>query len=104
MQAAFRRQIGPIDNHIYNQALNETLRSFCHEDCTQHGRLLELKEILTNLNNGMRLDDKQLACLYAKDIAVVRKFSKIIPEAVTSITNNAPDAREISSIITNRAR
>ena len=55
-------------------ALTKTLSQFCLEDCSQHGRLLALKEILTNLNGGVKLDDAKLACLYAKDISVVRQL------------------------------
>ena len=52
----------------------------------------------------MRLSDQQLACIYAKDIAMVRKFSKIIPEAVSKIVLNVPSAQEITYIVTNRTQ
>ena len=95
------QSIGPIDNQIYNQALTQTLCQFCKEDCTQHGRLLALKEILTNLNNGQTLE--QLAFLYAKDISVVRQINQITEDSLTQIINNVPQTQEIRKIVTNRA-
>ena len=91
MQTRRLQPVGPINQQIDTQALNETLSQHCLEDCTQHGRLLALREILTNLNGGQRLTSQQLACLYAKDVSVCRGFSKIIPDGLAQLLNNVPD-------------
>ena len=57
MYAVKKNLAGPIDELIYRVALTTTLTLFCLEDCTQHGRLLALSEILTNLNGSQMLDD-----------------------------------------------
>ena len=65
---------GDIDNELYKSALTQILHACCYEDYSEHGRLLSLKDILTNLTVEKSLDEEQLACLYSKDIVAARRI------------------------------
>ena len=70
----FDRDIeGPIDQETYSDAITLTLREFCAQDSRQHGRLIAMRDILSHLTEKKRLEKEQLACMYAKDLAVVRQ-------------------------------
>lgn len=49
---------GELNNNLYKSALTDTLISSCKEDATEHGRLLALKRILTDLTEEKQLDDQ----------------------------------------------
>ena len=92
----------PIDNDLYKQALTHVLHACCKEDFSEHGRLLALKDILTSLTEGKKLEDEQLVCFYAKDISVVRGVNACEEETVNEIINNVPDEAEIKQVIATR--
>ena len=73
-----------------------------HEDASEHGRLLAMKEILTGLTLEKQLDESHLACMYAKDIAVLRRVGTCERETIEEIVQQIPDAEEINEIIARR--
>ena len=63
---------GDLDLDLYSTALTEILQAYRFEDCTEHGRLLVLKDFLASLSEQKQLSDEQLASIYCKDIASLR--------------------------------
>lgn len=72
------------------------------EDANEHGRLLTMKEILTSLTLEKQLDEQHLACMYAKDISVLRRVGTCEQETIEEIIQQVPDAAEINEIIMRR--
>jgi len=87
---------GDIDNDCYKDSLTQILHACAFEDYSEHGRLLALKDILTGLTVEKKLDESQLACLYSKDIAAVRRVGTCERETLEEIISQVPDATEIN--------
>ena len=72
----------------------------------EHGRLLCMKEVLTDIASDKKLDDQQLAMFYVKDIANLRGLDvedlEAATQAISSILDNPPDDDEKVQLINNR--
>ena len=94
--------MGPIDQGMYSSSLTTTLRACCYEDVTEHGRLLAIKDILASLTEGNQLEEEQLVCFYAKDIAVARGVGECEKETIDELINALPDRDEVQQVIERR--
>lgn len=61
-----------------------------------------MKEILTGLTLEKQLDEQHLACMYAKDLSVVRRVGTCERETIEEIMSQLPDANEINEVIQRR--
>ena len=95
---------GPFDENVYKTALTNALRENSREDATEHGRLLALKKSLANMTSEKVLDEKQLACLYLKDIAEAQgqDLNEMDEDAITEMLDNLPDDEFKATIQKNR--
>lgn len=62
-----------FNSEVYSDALSEVLQSMAEEDMAEHGRLLCMKEVLTDISGNSRLNDNQLSMFYIKDIDAQRE-------------------------------
>ena len=61
-----------------------------------------MRDILSHLTESKRLEKEQLACMYAKDLAVVRQHDIEDDEAIQQIINEPPNEEEIEELVTRR--
>jgi len=89
-----------IDQASYGKALSSALMELAHEDMAQHGRLLCMKEVLTDLAASGELTMEQNAMFYIKDIDALRGGEG--ETNVEEVFENPPAEEEILQIIEKR--